>query len=147
MSRTTPARARHFYAVIAGSTVIGLLLNYLGINPVRALFWTAVLNGLVSPPLLVVTDPSVVAPRVDGVILNIRLTNNDRPHAERAREILTTLGANIIGVVVNDAEHRTTVGTYGYGYGNSDGYHEKNGDEIANNGSPEQALHDQSAKK
>ena len=54
-----------------------------------------------TPPLLVVTDPCVVAPRVDGVIMAIRVTKNGRPFAERAKEILTSLGANVLGVVVN----------------------------------------------
>jgi NRAMP (natural resistance-associated macrophage protein)-like metal ion transporter len=48
-----PARARQFYAVIAASTLVGVGINYLGINPIDALFYTAVLNGLVAPPLLV----------------------------------------------------------------------------------------------
>jgi succinoglycan biosynthesis transport protein ExoP len=54
-----------------------------------------------TPPLLAVTDPCVVAGRVDGVFLTIRLTRKGRPDAERAREILAGLGVKIFGVVVN----------------------------------------------
>ena len=72
-----------------------------------------------TPPLLAVTDPSVVAHKVDGVFLNIRFTKNARPDAERAKEILHSLKAKVIGVVINDAEHLLNVGGYGYGYGNS----------------------------
>jgi Mrp family chromosome partitioning ATPase len=68
-----------------------------------------------TPPLLVVTDPCVVAPRVDGVILAIRVTKNGRPFAERAKEILASLGANVIGVVVNGLGSQGG-GKYGYGY-------------------------------
>src|SRR5262249_60628530 len=68
-----------------------------------------------TPPLLVVTDPCVVAPRVDGVILAIRVTKNGRPFAERAKEILASLGANVLGVVVNGLGSQTG-GRYGYGY-------------------------------
>jgi succinoglycan biosynthesis transport protein ExoP len=57
-----------------------------------------------TPPLLEVTDPGVVAPRVDGVLLAIRPRNCTRSSAERAREILGTLGARLVGVVVNGAE-------------------------------------------
>jgi NRAMP (natural resistance-associated macrophage protein)-like metal ion transporter len=46
-------RAKLFYGVIILSTAIGILLNYLKINPVKALFWTAILNGLLAPFLLV----------------------------------------------------------------------------------------------
>lgn len=48
-----PREAKQFYAVIAASTFIGLIINFVGINVMTALFWTAVINGLVSPPLLV----------------------------------------------------------------------------------------------
>lgn len=68
-----------------------------------------------TPPLLVVTDPCVVAPRVDGVIMAIRVTKNGRPFAERAKEILNSLGANVIGVVVNGLGGQGG-GRYGYGY-------------------------------
>jgi Mn2+/Fe2+ NRAMP family transporter len=46
-------RARSFYAVIVISTVIAVLLNFLHINPVQALYWSAVLNGLLAPFLIV----------------------------------------------------------------------------------------------
>jgi capsular exopolysaccharide synthesis family protein len=68
-----------------------------------------------TPPLLVVTDPCVVAPRVDGVILAIRVTKNGRPFAERSKEILNSLGANVLGVVVNGLGSPSG-GKYGYGY-------------------------------
>jgi NRAMP (natural resistance-associated macrophage protein)-like metal ion transporter len=41
-----------FYGVIAGSMILGLLLNFLGIDPIRALFLSAILNGLAAPPLI-----------------------------------------------------------------------------------------------
>jgi capsular exopolysaccharide synthesis family protein len=80
-----------------------------------------------TPPLLAVTDPCVVAPQMDGVLLTIRLSKNARPHAERAREILATLGANVIGVVVNGMARKGggayayDSDRYAYGYA-SDGY-------------------------
>lgn len=46
-------RARPFYAVILVSTAIGVAMNFIGINPIDALLYTAVLNGIVAPPLLV----------------------------------------------------------------------------------------------
>jgi NRAMP (natural resistance-associated macrophage protein)-like metal ion transporter len=47
-----PKRARNFYAVMAIAMVLGLVLNYLGLNPVKMLFWSAVINGLLAPPLI-----------------------------------------------------------------------------------------------
>jgi len=48
-----PTRAGRFYGVIALGMLIGLALNLLRINPVRALYWSALVNGLVAVPVLV----------------------------------------------------------------------------------------------
>jgi len=44
--------ARAFYAVVIISTLVGIGLDFAKVNPVRALFWTAVINGLLAPFLL-----------------------------------------------------------------------------------------------
>ena len=46
-------KARSFYTVIILSTVIGIALDVVHVNPLKALFWTAVINGLLAPFLLV----------------------------------------------------------------------------------------------
>ena len=46
-------QARWFYALILASMAVGVALDLIGINPVKALYWTAVLNGLLAPFLLV----------------------------------------------------------------------------------------------
>jgi NRAMP (natural resistance-associated macrophage protein)-like metal ion transporter len=48
-----PKRAKAFYAVITASTLVGMLINFTGINPIAALFWTAVINGVLAAPILV----------------------------------------------------------------------------------------------
>ena len=45
-----------------------------------------------TPPLLAVTDPCIVAPLADGVLLAVRLTKAARPHAQRAKDVMATLG-------------------------------------------------------
>jgi len=45
--------AKPFYAVVAVSTIAGMALDFANVNPVKALFWTAVVNGLLAPFLLV----------------------------------------------------------------------------------------------
>jgi NRAMP (natural resistance-associated macrophage protein)-like metal ion transporter len=45
-------RARAFYTLILLSTAVGVGLDFIGINPVKALYWTAVINGLLAPFLL-----------------------------------------------------------------------------------------------
>jgi Mn2+/Fe2+ NRAMP family transporter len=46
-------QARWFYTLILVSTAAGVGLDFIGINPVKALYWTAVINGLLAPFLLV----------------------------------------------------------------------------------------------
>ncbi len=46
-------QARYFYAIILLSTAAAVCINFTGINPVKALYWTAVINGLLAPFLLV----------------------------------------------------------------------------------------------
>jgi len=45
--------ARYFYRIVIGSMFVGILMDFANINPVKALFWTAVINGLLAPFLLV----------------------------------------------------------------------------------------------
>jgi NRAMP (natural resistance-associated macrophage protein)-like metal ion transporter len=48
-----PHLAKRFYGVVGISMIIGLALNYAGFNAVKMLFWAAVLNGVLAPPLIV----------------------------------------------------------------------------------------------
>ncbi|MGB5076331.1 MAG: divalent metal cation transporter [Sphingorhabdus sp.] len=49
-----PREAKAFYATIALATISGLALNYIGIDPIKALYWAAVVNGILAAPLMVV---------------------------------------------------------------------------------------------
>jgi NRAMP (natural resistance-associated macrophage protein)-like metal ion transporter len=71
-----PHEAKQFYLVIAVSTLVGLSIDFLGINPMAALFWTAVINGLISPPLLVIimlvsNNRTIMGNKVNGRGANI----------------------------------------------------------------------------
>ena len=46
------SQAKAFYAVLALSTLIGLLLNFIGVNPIRALVWSAIINGVTAAPVM-----------------------------------------------------------------------------------------------
>ncbi len=45
-------RAKGFYAIIIASMIVGMLSNYLGLDPIKALVYSATINGITSPPLL-----------------------------------------------------------------------------------------------
>jgi len=49
-----PYQAIRFYAVIAVATLVGMVLNFIKVNLIQALIWSAVINGLISVPLLLV---------------------------------------------------------------------------------------------
>jgi len=70
-----PRHAKKFYGVIALSTIVGVVIDFLGINPISALFWTAVINGVVAPPLLVVVMLVANNKRVMGTRTNGPFTN------------------------------------------------------------------------
>ncbi|WP_245572967.1 NRAMP family divalent metal transporter [Lichenihabitans psoromatis] len=48
-----PGRARGFYGVIAAATLVGAALNFTPIDPIKALFWSAVINGIVAVPIMI----------------------------------------------------------------------------------------------
>lgn len=52
--RHPPLKAITFYAAIAVATVIGIILNFTSIDPIKALFWSAVINGVVASPVAAV---------------------------------------------------------------------------------------------
>ena len=48
-----PARAKAFYATIAAGMIVGGFINFTPIDPIKALFWSAVINGVVAVPVMV----------------------------------------------------------------------------------------------
>src|SRR3984957_3414792 len=46
-------RARGFYGILAVATLIGVALNFTGMNPIKALFWSAVINGVAAVPIMI----------------------------------------------------------------------------------------------
>ncbi|WP_434960358.1 MULTISPECIES: NRAMP family divalent metal transporter [unclassified Labrys (in: a-proteobacteria)] len=49
-----PKDAKAFYGTIAIATMLGVALNFTPINPIQALFWSAVVNGVVAVPIMVI---------------------------------------------------------------------------------------------
>lgn len=68
--------AHGFYGIITLSTLIGLLINFIGINPIKALIWTAVVNGLITPPIilimmLIANNKKIMGKHVNGKVSNL----------------------------------------------------------------------------
>jgi NRAMP (natural resistance-associated macrophage protein)-like metal ion transporter len=71
-----PQLAGKFYATIGVAILVGLGFDFAGLNAVRMLFWSAVLNGVLAPPLVVMvvlltSDRKVMGPRVNSFWLKI----------------------------------------------------------------------------
>jgi NRAMP (natural resistance-associated macrophage protein)-like metal ion transporter len=70
----TPRLARRFYAVVAVSMLVGLILNFVRLDAVTMLFWSAVVNGVLASPLIVLVvlltgDRAVMGKRVNPPLL------------------------------------------------------------------------------
>jgi Mn2+/Fe2+ NRAMP family transporter len=68
-------QARRFYGVMIASTAVGVAISFVGINPFRALFVSALIDGLLAPPLLVLlmvlaNSGSVIRGHRNGWLLN-----------------------------------------------------------------------------
>jgi NRAMP (natural resistance-associated macrophage protein)-like metal ion transporter len=61
-----PREAKAFYAVIAAATLGGAALNFTPLDPVKALYWSAVVNGILATPLMAVMMVIAVNPRIMG---------------------------------------------------------------------------------
>ena len=68
-------RAPGFYVVIAASTFIGMLINWLGIDPFKALYYSAALNGLSAAPLMVLVIMTANNKKIMGKFVNKKISN------------------------------------------------------------------------
>lgn len=62
----TPLRGARFYGVIAVSTLIGVALGFTRIDPIKALYWAAVINGVISAPIMFVMMRMAADPKIMG---------------------------------------------------------------------------------
>jgi Mn2+/Fe2+ NRAMP family transporter len=95
---TKPRYRPTFYLIIVLATVAGVAINFLGINPIRALFITAVINGLAAPPLLLL----IVLLAVDRRVM--------RDRASRPLSLTLTWAATALMSLAALALLATTVG-------------------------------------
>jgi Mn2+/Fe2+ NRAMP family transporter len=71
-----PREAKKFYAAIAGFTLVGVAMNFIGLNPMHFLVWSGVVQGFSTPPLmllimLMTNNARVMGERVNGRAINI----------------------------------------------------------------------------
>ena len=61
-----PKAAKAFYATIALATMVGAAINFSPINPIKALFWSAVINGVVAVPVMAIMMLMAANPKIMG---------------------------------------------------------------------------------
>jgi Mn2+/Fe2+ NRAMP family transporter len=86
-----PAEARSFYGALALATLIGLALGFTPIDPMRALYWSAVVNGVLAAPLMALMMRMATDPRIMG-------------------RLALPLGLRIVGWVATAAMFATIIG-------------------------------------
>lgn len=64
-----PAMAPRFYGIIVLSTLIGVALGFTALDPIKALYWSAVLNGVISVPIMAVMMLMVSRPDIMGQLV------------------------------------------------------------------------------
>jgi len=61
-----PREAKAFYLAIATATLIGILINFSPINPIKALYWSAVINGVVAVPVMAIMMLMAINAKIMG---------------------------------------------------------------------------------
>ena len=67
-----------------------------------------------TPPVVAVTDATLLATKVDGVLLIVKSHHTDRDVALRAINILNNVGVKVMGAVLNDINLSHRYSSYGY---------------------------------
>ena len=73
-----PIEAKGFYGIIAFATLVGAGIDFTPIDPIKALIWAAVLNGVVAVPIMIVMMRMAVRPEIMGAFVI-------KPPSEQAR--------------------------------------------------------------
>jgi NRAMP (natural resistance-associated macrophage protein)-like metal ion transporter len=58
--------ARGFYMILIVATLLGVMLNFTSIDPIKALFWSAVINGVIAVPIMVIMMSMAAKPEIMG---------------------------------------------------------------------------------
>jgi NRAMP (natural resistance-associated macrophage protein)-like metal ion transporter len=95
-----PLSARLFYGTIAATTLAGAALSFVGIDPAKALYWTAVVNGVLAGPLMVVMMLIVSNPRAMG---RVAISRFQHIAGWTATAVMIVASALFFGMTASDA--------------------------------------------
>ena len=90
-------RAKGFYAILAVATLIGVALNFTAINPIKALFWSAVINGLAAVPIMIVMMLMTTNKKITG---ELRLPTLQKVIGWIATGVMFAVAAGMIATLI-----------------------------------------------
>jgi len=92
-----------------------------------------------SPPVLAVSDPCIIVPHTDGMLVVLRMNKTKQAAAERMQEMLTAHGVHVFGVIANDF-HASNAAEAGYDYAAYGSYYSPNDQRAAGRERPADKL-------
>jgi Mn2+/Fe2+ NRAMP family transporter len=86
-------RARGFYGILCGATLLGVAMNFGSINPIKALFWSAVINGVAAVPIMIVMMLMTTNKKITG---SVRLPQTQKIIGWVATAVMFAVAASMI---------------------------------------------------
>ena len=90
-------RAKGFYGILTLATLIGVALNLIGLNPIKALFWSAVINGVAAVPIMITMMLMTSNTKITG---GLRLPTLQRVVGWIATGVMFAVAASMIATFV-----------------------------------------------
>jgi len=90
-------RAKGFYAILAVATLLGVALNVIGMNPIKALFWSAVINGVAAVPIMIVMMMMTTNKKITG---GLRLPTPQKVIGWIATGVMFAVAASMLATLI-----------------------------------------------
>jgi len=89
-------RAKGFYGILCGATLLGVAMNFVSINPIKALFWSAVINGVAAVPIMIVMMLMTTNKKITG---SVRLPRRQKVIGWIATAAMFAVAASMIATL------------------------------------------------
>src|ERR1700685_2220770 len=90
-------RAKGFYAILTVATLLGVALNFIGLNPIKALFWSAVINGVAAVPIMIVMMLMTSNKKITG---GLRLPTPQKVIGWTATAVMFAVAASMLATIL-----------------------------------------------
>jgi NRAMP (natural resistance-associated macrophage protein)-like metal ion transporter len=90
-------RAKGFYGILAVATLLGVALNFIGMNPIKALFWSAVINGVAAVPIMMVMMLMTSNKKITG---GLRLPTPQKVIGWTATGVMFAVAASMLATIL-----------------------------------------------